>query len=154
MKPLIVLLIFFAITATIANIRSGAFKFAQSARIALSVMLVFTATAHFIYTEGMTMMIPTNVPFKIELVYITGIIELLAAIGLFIPTVRVVTAWVLILFFVLILPANINASRNHIDYQKATFEGYGLAYLWFRVPLQMFFIAWTYISSIRFNAVS
>jgi uncharacterized membrane protein len=55
----------------------------------------------------------------------------------------------LIVFFVLLLPANINAAIKHIDYQKGTFEGQGLNYLWFRIPLQILFIVWTYMSAIK-----
>jgi uncharacterized membrane protein len=61
------------------------------------------------------------------------------------------TAWLLILFFFLILPANINAAVNKIDYQKGTTDGNGLNYLWFRVPLQVFFIAWVYFFGVRLS---
>ena len=95
------------------------------------------------------MMLPDFIPFKSETVYLTGIIEIAAAIGLFIPNFRMVTAWLLIAFFILILPANIYATIKHIDYQKGTFDGNGLTYLWFRIPLQILFIIWTYFSSIK-----
>lgn len=94
-------------------------------------------------------MLPEFIPFKTETVYLTGVIEIIAAIGLFIPNLRVVTAWLLIAFFILILPANIYAAVKHINYQKGTFDGNGLTYLWFRVPLQFFFIVWVYLSAIR-----
>jgi len=48
----------------------------------------------------------------------------------------------LILFFILILPANILAALKKVDYQKGTNDGPGAGYLWFRIPLQIFFIAW------------
>lgn len=116
----------------------------------MSVMLAFTSIAHFVFPKGMAMMIPNFIPFKKELVYFTGITALAAAIGLLIPNLRSLTAWSLILFFVLILPANINAAIRHIDYQKGTFAGAGTNYLWFRVPLQILFILWVYFAAIRF----
>ena len=91
-------------------------------------------------------MIPDWVSFKTELVYLTGIIEILAAIGLLIPAYQTLTGWSLIIFFIAILPVNINAAIKHIDYQKGTFDGSGANYLWFRVPLQILFIAWVYFS--------
>jgi uncharacterized membrane protein len=97
----------------------------------------------------MSMMLPDFFPYKIELVYLTGVIEIVVAIGLLVPGVRVAAAWFLIGFFILLLPANIYAAVKHIDYEKATFAGNGLGYLWFRVPLQIFFIIWTYVSAIR-----
>ena len=150
MKPLIVLLISFLIVIVVFILMRREVDFALSARIALAAMLVFTAVGHFVYNQGMTLMLPQFVPYKKELVYFTGVIEVIAAVGLLIHNVRVLTAWSLILFFIMLLPANIYAAAKHIDYQKATYDGNGFAYLWFRVPLQILFIVWTYISAIRF----
>ncbi|GGF73971.1 DoxX family protein [Wenyingzhuangia marina] len=149
MKPLIVLLSVFVLSLLTRKIVRGNFEFAQSGQMAMSVMLVFTAIAHFIFTKGMSMMLPNFIPFKTEIIYFTGILEISAAIGLFIPCFRVVTAWLLIIFFILILPANIYAAIKHIDYQKGTFNGNGLRYLWFRIPLQILFILWTYLSATK-----
>lgn len=149
MKPLIVLLSVFLISLIIIRQVRGSHDTALSGRIAMSAMLLFTAMGHFIFTEGMTMMLPDFIPFKTEMVYLTGVIEIAAAIGLFIPALRVLTAWLLILFFVLVLPANIVAAMEHIDYQNASFDGSGPEYLWFRVPLQILFIVWTYLSAIK-----
>ena len=151
MKPLLVLLITFAIVIFAIKAIRKDYKVALSARIALSVMLLFTSIGHFAYTEGMVLMMPDFIPYKKEMVYFTGIIEILAAIGLQIPRVRVLAAWLLILFFVLILPANVNAAIKQVDYEKGTFEGSGTSYLWFRVPLQILFIVWTYLSAIKFE---
>jgi uncharacterized membrane protein len=60
--------------------------------------------------QGMTMMIPGFVPFKKQIVCFTGVFEIAAAIGLLIPKLQIMTAWLLLLFFVLILPANIQAA--------------------------------------------
>lgn len=149
MKPLLVLLSVFSVLLFATKIFRGNYDFASSGRIAMSVMLVFTAVAHFTFTKGMTMMLPDFIPYKTTVVYLTGIIEIVAAVGLFIPSLRIVTAWLLIAFFLLILPANIFAAINHIDYQKGTSDGNGFTYLWFRIPLQILFIVWTYLSAIK-----
>ena len=150
MKPLIVLLVSFALALIATKLIRNDFDIALSARIAMSIMLVFTAIAHFAYTKGMVMMMPGFIPYKKEIVYLTGIIEICAAIGLLIPNFRVLTAWLLIIFFVLLIPANINAATRHIDYQKGSFDGKGVVYLWFRIPLQILFILWTYFAAIKF----
>ena len=149
MKPLIVLLSVFAISLLATKFLRRNFEIAFSGRIAMSAMLLFTAMGHFVFTEGMTMMLSDFIQYKTEIIYLTGIIEIAAAIGLLISSVRIVTAWLLIALFVLILPANIYAAINHIDYQNGTFDGEGLTYLWFRIPLQCLFIFWTYLSSIK-----
>lgn len=127
----------------------GRYDFALAGRMAMSAMLLFTAIGHFVFTTGMAMMLPDFVPYKTETVYLTGMIEIAAAIGLLIPRFRVATAWLLIVFFLLVLPANVYAALNRVDYQQAAFDGPGPAYLWFRVPLQLFFIIWTYLSAAK-----
>ena len=149
MKPLLLLLAVFSTSLLTTRVVRRRFEFALSGRIALSAMLVFTGMAHFVFTKGMFMMLPDFVPDKTLIIYGTGILEIVAAAGLFSPKIRVVTGWLLIAFFILILPANIYAALNHIDYQKGTFDGNGLSYMWFRIPLQCVFICWTYLSVIK-----
>ncbi|WP_052595335.1 hypothetical protein [Aureispira sp. CCB-QB1] len=148
MKPLIVLLTSFLILVFITK-KNQRFRIALSARIALSIMLCFTAIAHFVFTEGMAMMLPAIVPFKIPIVYGTGLLEIGAAVMLHIPKYQKAIAWFLLGFFILLLPANINAAILEVDYQNGTYDGHGVAYLWFRIPLQVLFILWTYFSAIR-----
>ena len=149
MKPLVVLVIIFIVSVLVLKLVHGRYDFALSGRIAMAVMLLFTASAHFIFTKGMSMMIPDFVPARISLVYLTGVIEIVAALALLIPGWRVPAAWFIMGFFVLLLPANIYAAIRHVDYEAATFNGPGLNYLWFRLPLQFLFIGWTYFSAIR-----
>ncbi|RJE72929.1 MULTISPECIES: DoxX family protein [Reichenbachiella] len=149
MKPLIVLILSFAISIVAIRITQKDYDFGLSARIAMSIMLAFTAIGHFAFTKGMSMMIPPFIPFSESIVYFTGVFEILLAIGLLIPQLKTITGWVLIVFLLLMLPANIYASIHHVNYQKGTFDGYGLLYLWFRIPLQILFILWAYFSNIR-----
>jgi uncharacterized membrane protein len=150
MKPLFVLLGAFVISLIVTKIFTKTFEYSLSGRIAMAVMLVFTAIGHFAFTKGMTMMLPHFIPFKTAVIYLTGIFEIIAAIGLLIQNVRVWTGWTLILLFVLLLPANVYAAIHHIDYQNGTSGGNGIIYLWFRIPLQILFIVWTYLSAIKF----
>ncbi len=149
MKPLIVLLLSFTISLFVIKIVNNEYDFTLSARIAMSIMLVFTAIGHFVFTKGMSLMIPNFIPYKETFVYLTGVFEILLAISLLIPRFKYISGWTLIIFLLLMLPANIYASINNVNYQKGTFDGHGLAYLWFRIPLQFLFIVWTYISAIR-----
>ncbi len=149
MKPLIVLLLSFTISIFVFKIIKKEYNIALSAKIAMSIMLIFTAIGHFAFTKGMSMMIPKFIPFKENFVYLTGIFEILLALGLIIPKLKIVSGWALIIFLLLMLPANIYASINNVNYQKGTFDGNGITYLWFRIPLQFFFIVWTYICTIR-----
>ncbi len=149
--PEIILLITFFFAAIIQWLIYKKYKIALSGRIAMAAMLVSTGIAHFVYTDGMILMLPDFIPYRLELVYLTGIIEILAAVGLLVPKYQKLTAWLLILFFVMVISSNIYATMNHVNLRTATFDGNGPSYLWYRIPLQMFFIIWVYLSAIKLN---
>ncbi|OQD43190.1 hypothetical protein BUL40_04945 [Croceivirga radicis] len=149
MKPLIILFVTFIGSLIAIKFIRKEYDFALAARIAMALMLVFTAVGHFVFTKGMSMMIPPFIPFKENMVYLTGIFEIVLAIGLLIPKFKVISGWTLIVFLLLMLPANIYASLHNVNYQKGTLDGNGVSYLWFRIPLQILFIVWTYFSAIR-----
>lgn len=150
MKPLIVLLGTFTVGIFIVKVFTGVFDYAFAGRIALAVTLVVTSIGHFTYTKGMAMIVPAWIPFKREIVYMSGVFEAAAALFILIPSFQVITAWMLIVFFILVLPANILAAKNHVDYQKGTHSGPGPSYLWFPIPLQLLFILWTFVCAIDF----
>lgn len=149
MKPLILLIIVFVVSLLLIRAVTGSFDYLLAGRIAMSAMLIFTAMGHFVYTRGMEMMLPSFLPYKQLLVQGTGFLEVAAAIGLLVPGWTKITGWLLMLFFLLIVPANIQAALQHIDYQKGTYEGPGATYLWFRIPLQVLFITWVYVVAIH-----
>lgn len=149
MKTLIVLLVTFLLSLILIKFIKGQLSLALAAQIAMAAMLVFAAIGHFAFTHGMAQMLPNFIPAKKELVYLTGVMEIGFAIGLLIPKYRITVAWLLIIFFILILPANIKAALENINYQTGELNGKGTSYLWFRIPLQLFFILWVYFSTLK-----
>jgi len=118
LKSLFVLLTSFGIALLAVKIFDQRWNFIFAGNFAMSVMLLFTAMGHFAFSKGMMMMLPDFIPFKRQVIYGTGLIEILAAIGLFIPSYRYLTSIALVIFFVLILPSNIYASIKKVNYQK------------------------------------
>ena len=149
MKPLIVLVGTFVVSTLILKVFKRNLHLQLAGRIAMSCILVFTAIGHFAFMQGMEAMVPSFIPFKKAVVLITGIMEVLFAIGILLPQYQKQTACLLIAFFILILPANIKAALEEINYQTGEMNGPGIHYLWFRVPLQFFFMLWVYFASIR-----
>ena len=149
MKPLFVLVCVFAVSLIGTKIFKHYFDYKLSGKIALAVMLLFTSLGHFLYTKGMSMMLPDFIPFRIELIYLTGIVEIAAAVGIFIPGLRTITGILLIVFFILVLPANIYAAIEQLNYETGTFDGKGISYLWFRVPFQILLIMWAYFFVVK-----
>lgn len=142
MAPLIILvfsfLIFFSVNLLFLK---NKLNFSFMGRSAMAIMLIFTALAHFNQTEYMIEMLPDFIPYKKETIYITGILEFLAAMGLFINKTVKITSYLLILFYLSILPANIIGSIKQVNLGGMVA---GVPYLFFRIPLQILFIIWIY----------
>lgn len=148
MKVLIVLLSTFIVSVIISHFFVGDWNIIFSGNLAMMLMLCFSSLGHFIYTDGMVMMMPGFIPFKRSLVYFTGILEPALGIALLFNLSRHIAGISLLVMFVLMLPANINAAIKHISFEKATYDGSGPAYLWFRIPLQLLFIGWVFYFSV------
>ena len=148
MKVLLVLIISFILTSIISRLFIGDWNLTLSGNVAMMLMLWFASLGHFMFTKGMVMMMPSFIPFKGVLVYLTGIMEIVIGPLLIINTTRHIAGIILLMMFVIMLPANINAAVKHVDFEKATYSGSGTGYLWFRIPLQVLFIAWVLYFSI------
>ena len=111
------------------------------ARVGLSVFFAFTAIGHFIRTDEMSAMLPPWVPYRAPIIYLTGVLELLGAIGAWLPRLTRLTGLCLILMLISFLPANIYSAIDRVEFGG---HGAGLAYLLARVPFQLFLIWWTY----------
>jgi uncharacterized membrane protein len=148
MKPLLVLVMSFVLLLVGTGlVYHTDLLFAGNA--SMSLMLLFTAFGHFRFKEAMANMIPDFIPSRELMVTITGYVEIAAAIGLFIVGIRTLTSILLIIFFLCILPANIHAALKSVDYQQKGKSGNGPTYLWFRIPMQIFLIAWVWYFGIR-----
>lgn len=89
-------------------------------------------------------MLAAVVPYRIEIIYLTGMLELLGAIGVWIPCLMKLAGFCLILMLICVLPANIYSAINRVDFGG---HGGGLAYLLIRVPFQFFVIWWIYFAT-------
>ena len=104
---------------------------------ALSVMILFTASAHFTsLKEDLIKMVPKPFPYPRQVVCITGILEILGAIGLLIPQVRTAAGICLAILFVAMFPANINAALKQLS-----LRGKSATPLWLRLPMQVLLVA-------------
>ncbi len=150
MKPLIVLVSVFALCMLYTYTFNARENLYLSGRLALCIMLLFTSLAHFVFMKGMLLMVPPFIPVTIKnlMVTITGIIEIVGAAGIMINETRVIAGYLLIAFFIALFPANVYATQRRVNMEQGDFSGPGMYYLFFRVPLQLFIIAWTYYFAI------
>jgi uncharacterized membrane protein len=121
------------------------------ARVGLSIFFVFTSIGHFIKAEEMSAMLPRFVSYRIQIIYLTGVLEILGAVGVWIPPLMTLTRFCLILMLIGFLPANIYSAMNHVDFGG---HGEGPGYLLFRVPFQFFVIWWTYYATRQYSSVT
>jgi len=149
MLPLIFLLVTFGLLLVVRKfLLKDNLSFSFIGRVSLAVMLIVTGIAHFTSADLMIEMMPEFMPMKREIVYFTGVCELLAVVGLLLRKTSKLTAIMLIIFFIAILPANIVGSMKQVP--LGGMEN-GAMYLLFRVPLQILFIFWIYYFGIRIN---
>jgi uncharacterized membrane protein len=106
-------------------------------RIALFLMFLVTASAHWGRGRAdLIRMVPLRLPRAGMLVSITGILEILGAIGLLVPeTVRIAAVCLAILLLAL-FPANVRAAREHF-----TILGRPAPGLFLRGTIQAVFLA-------------
>ena len=109
-------------------------------------LIVATGVSHFTNTDQMVAMMPDFLPAKRELVYFTGLCELAALVGLVWNKTARLASVLLIVFFVLVLPANIAGSLKSVNFGGMQ---YGPLYLLLRVPMQLFFIWWVWYFGLK-----
>ena len=114
--------------------------------LGVTLVFCFTSLGHFVETKPMAAMLPTWVPGRFPLVYITGVIELVAAFAILVPRLRRVVGWGLILMLLLLLPVNVYAAVQRVGMGG---HQWGPAYLLIRVPLQAILIGWIWWYAIR-----
>ena len=118
----------------------------ERARVGLTLFFAFTAFGHFVRTEEMAEMLPPPVPYRVGLVYLTGVFELAGAAGVWVPRLRRLAGICLIVMLLGVLPANVYAALNRV-----AFGGHeaGPAYLLVRVPFQLLVAWWVYFAAVR-----
>jgi len=107
----------------------------------LGMAFLFFFLGHFVKTGGMVEMLPVWVPLRLELVYLTGVLELVIAIALFLPRYQVRAAKIAIFVLVLFFPVNIYSAINAIGLGG---HKWGPIYLFIRAPLQIVLVSWAY----------
>jgi uncharacterized membrane protein len=109
----------------------------ECVRDAMVVLFLFTASSRLTpMREGLIRMVPKYIPYPRLLVYVTGALEALGAIGLLVPATRSAAGLCLAALLIALFPANVNAAVRHIplrDQRRPT-------PLWLRLPMQLVYI--------------
>jgi uncharacterized membrane protein len=115
-------------------------------QMGIALLFAFTGFGHFMKTSAMTQMLPSWVPFRVLMIYVTGVFELLAAGAILVAPISRFAGLALCVFLLLIVPSNIYAAFKRVDFGG---HSAGPVYLFVRIPLQAFLIGWIYWFAVR-----
>lgn len=115
---------------------ANAYRMSDAAAWSLAAMLLMTGVSHFVgLREDLIRMVPPYIPRADLVVTLTGILELLGAVGLVYRPSRKAAGIALAVLFLAMLPANIYAAQ-----QGLTLRGEPVTPLVIRIPEQLIFI--------------
>lgn len=117
---------------------------AHRAKVGLSVLLLITASGHFVEPAGMARMLPPWFPSRVAVIYGTGVLELFGAAAIWVPRLERLAGAALVAMLLGFLPVNVYAAFNHVPF--GGHEG-GPPYLLVRVPFQLLLVGWAYLAT-------
>ena len=109
------------INADLVNQRGFLQRFQQEARTAArldhpNIVAAYDAdqagSLHFLIPGFYLSMMPPWLPWHLELVYLSGVFEVLGGVGLLVPRLRRVACWGLIALLLAVFPANVQYTLN------------------------------------------
>ena len=138
-------MIFFAVLLTaygaawLIPVPRGRRSLRDAARVAMALAFVVAGASHFMMPTPFVQHLPTWVPERHALIYVTGLVEVTLGLGLLGPRrwQRPVAA-LITLYLVAVFPANV-----YVDVANVAVDGQpGGVYPWLRLPFQALFIVW------------
>jgi uncharacterized membrane protein len=138
--PLVVMLVVWVAVRAIglAGVWDQADSWSEALRFAFAAMFVFTAISHFHprTRPDLIRMVPARLPAPELLVTVTGVLEVIGALGLLVPQTSAAAAYALSALLIAMFPANVRAARAGV-----VVAGRRATPLIWRLPLQLFWIA-------------
>ena len=110
-----------------------------SLKVVLGIALIVAGLNHFRSADFYLRMMPPYLPWHLELVYISGIAEILLGILLLVRRTSAIAAWGIIALLIAVFPANLQMAL-----EPDQFPNIPEMALWLRLPLQAVLIAWAY----------
>ena len=109
------------------------------ALLGLSLFFVAAGINHFVNPDFYVPMVPPYLPAHRELVFLSGVFEVVGGVAVLVPAVRAAAGWGLIALLLAVFPANIHMALN-----PELFPDVSRTALYVRLPLQALLIAWAY----------
>ncbi len=106
----------------------------------LAIILLVAGVIHLIKPQAFMVAMPPYIPFHHATIILTGILEIIFAIGLVFERTRNLSATLTALYFLAIIPAHLHIAINLIPMFGVTSP----MILWGRVLFQFVFIRWAW----------
>jgi uncharacterized membrane protein len=106
-------------------------------RMVLSLFFVGIGITHFLTPEPFVAIVPKYLPNAMQLVYISGVFEILGGVGLLLSPVRRAAGYGLVALLVAVFPANVHMALHDIPWNGTPVPP---VLLWLRLPLQLVLI--------------
>lgn len=103
---------------------------------------IFAGVNHFVNPAFYGPMMPPYLPWHSQLIFLSGIAEVVLGVAVLVPASRSIAAWGIIALLIAVFPANLHIALNNIPIGGAS-EGLG-AWNWVRPPFQAVLMAWAY----------
>jgi uncharacterized membrane protein len=126
--------------------RTGPIRRQRVLRVLLTVFLVAAGVMHFALPGFYLPMMPPSLPWREELLLVTGAFEILFGLALLSPRTARRAAWGIVALFILMFPANLAMAVN-----GGAVDGILVPplLLWGRLPIQGLLIAWALLFTRR-----
>ncbi|TMA28117.1 MAG: DoxX family protein [Deltaproteobacteria bacterium] len=103
---------------------------------------VIAGLNHFRAPEFYLPIMPPYLPWHSELIFLSGVAEVMIGVGLLVPRARVLAAWGAIALLVAVYPANIHQALADVQIGNPPHSVGALR--WIRLPIQFVLMAWAY----------
>ena len=107
--------------------------------IVMGIFYISIGISHFTSPIWYVQIVPPYLPYKLELVYISGLFEILFGGMLFFKKTRFLAGWGLILLLIAVYPANIYLAQTNGAAMNTT-----PLIAWGRLPVQFIFVGLAY----------
>ena len=105
----------------------------------LGLLFVAAGVNHFVNADFYVGIMPPYLPWHRELVYLSGVAEVVLGVMLLVPRFERIAAWGLVALLIAVFPANL-----HMAMHPELFPMFDPAALWGRAALQAPLVAWAY----------
>ena len=104
-----------------------------------ALLFIVAGIAHFVNTSFFISIMPPYLPFHLELVYISGVVEVILGALLVTKKFKTVAGWGIVGLLIAVSPANIHMAMNPKLYPQ-----FPEMALYIRLVVQVMLIAWAY----------